>query len=224
MSGVRVLLVDDHAIFREGLSALLSVQPEIDVVGEAANGEAALGLVATCRPDVVVMDVRMPVLDGVAATKRLRATDPHCRIILLTTYDDDEYVFDGLRAGAVGYLLKNSETTKDKLVEAIHTAMRGEAILTPVVARKVVDHLSRLPDRAAMPEALRGDAPQPNPLSDREVQVVALIADGRSNREIADRLHLSEGTVKQAVSMVLGKLGARDRGHAAVIAKARGLI
>jgi DNA-binding NarL/FixJ family response regulator len=215
---VRVLLVDDQALFREALATLLSVRDDIEVVGEAGNGDEALRHAAELAPDVVLMDLRMPVLDGVAATRRLKAEQPRARVIALTTFDDDEDVFAALRAGAVGYLLK--DVSSARLVEAILAAARDESVLQPSVAAKLVARFAQLPDVDAAPR------PQPLvvPLSERELDVVRLLADGRSNREIADTLHLAEGTVKNHVTNVLGKLGARDRTQAALRAKALGLL
>jgi DNA-binding NarL/FixJ family response regulator len=215
---VRVLLVDDQALFREALATLLSVRDDIEVVGEAGNGDEAVRRAADLEPDVVLMDLRMPVLDGVAATRRLKAERPQARVIALTTFDDDEDVFAALRAGAVGYLLK--DVSSARLVEAILAAARGESVLQPSVAAKVVARFAQLPDEPAAPR------PQPLvvPLSERELDVVRLLADGRSNREIAGTLHLAEGTVKNHVTNVLGKLGARDRTQAALRAKALGLL
>ncbi|MFD5244350.1 response regulator [Amycolatopsis sp. NPDC058340] len=211
---VRVLIVDDQALFREALATLLEVQPEIDVVGEAANGEEAVRLCAELRPDVALMDLRMPVLDGIAATARLRAEQPGVRVLALTTFDDDEDVFAALRAGAVGYLLKDVSSTR--LVEALVAAERGESVLQPSVAAKLVARVARLP----------AETPQPlvTPLSERELEVVRLLADGRSNREIAKTLFLAEGTVKNLVTSVLSKLQVRDRTQAALRAKELGLF
>ena len=210
---VRVLLADDQALFREALTTLLEVQPGIEVVGEAANGEDAVRTSATTRPDVVLMDLRMPVLDGIAATARLRAEQPDVRVIALTTFDDDEDVFAALRAGAVGYLLK--DVTSARLVEALVAAARGETVLQPSVAAKVVARVVQLPADAA---------PLAHPLSEREVALVRLLADGRSNREIAGALFLAEGTVKNLVSSVLSKLGVRDRTQAALRARDLGIL
>jgi DNA-binding NarL/FixJ family response regulator len=175
MSGVSVLLVDDQALFREGLRTLLSVVPGIEVLGEAANGEAAVQQVRRLRPQVVLMDLRMPVLNGVEATRRLRAEAPETRVIVLSTFDDDEDVFDALRAGAVGYLLKDA--TRDKLVEAIRSAARGESFLQPSVAAKVVAEFSRLaPGRPAVAAAALVE-----PLSDRELEVLRCLTQGMSN-------------------------------------------
>jgi DNA-binding NarL/FixJ family response regulator len=215
---VRVLLVDDQALFREALATLLEVRAEIDVVGEAANGAEALDRVAALRPDVVLMDLHMPVLDGIGATRRLRVEHPGVRVLALTTFDDDEDVFAALRAGAVGYLLK--DVSSERLVEALLAAARGESVLQPSVAAKVVARFARMTDDDLAPR------PQPLvvPLSDRELEVLRLLADGGSNREIASALFLAEGTVKNHVTNVLAKLGARDRTQAALRARALDLI
>jgi DNA-binding NarL/FixJ family response regulator len=215
---VRVLVVDDQALFREALATLLEVRPEIEVVGEAANGAQALDRVATLRPDVVLMDLHMPVLDGIAATRRLRVEQPGIRVLALTTFDDDEDVFAALRAGAVGYLLK--DVSSERLVEALLAAARGESVLQPSVAAKVVARFARMADDEPVPR------PQPLvvPLSDRELEVLRLLAEGASNREIAAALFLAEGTVKNHVTNVLAKLGARDRTQAALRARALDLV
>ncbi len=217
MSAIRVLLVDDQALFREGLRTLLGIHPDLEVVGEAANGEEALRLAADMHPDVVLMDLRMPVLDGVSATRRLSASQPGCRVIVLTTFDDDEYVFEGLRAGAMGYLLK--DTPSEKLVEAIHTVARGESFLQPSVAAKVVAEFARLSERPQHPPE---DLPEA--LSEREIEILRLVAAGASNKEIADKLVIAEGTVKNHITNILGKLGVRDRTQAALKAKQMGLV
>jgi DNA-binding NarL/FixJ family response regulator len=211
---IRVLLADDQALFREVLHTLLSVQVDIEVVGEAANGEEALRLAAETRPDVVLMDLQMPVLDGVAATRRLQAELPQCRVIVLTTFDDDEYVFEGLRAGAVGYLLK--DTPSKRLIEAIQLAVRGESFLQPSIASKVIAELAR--------NAKPASQPLTEPLTPRESDILSLLARGLSNREIAEQLFLTEGTVKNHVTNILGKLGVRDRTQAALRARELGLI
>jgi DNA-binding NarL/FixJ family response regulator len=216
---VRVLLVDDQALFREALATLLSTRDEIVVVGEAGDGDEALRAVAALSPDVVLMDLRMPVLDGIAATRRIAVDWPAVRVIALTTFDDDDDVFPALRAGAVGYLLKDVPSAR--LVEAILAASKGESVLQPSVAARVVARLARMPDDGGRPPQ-----PQPlvDPLSEREIEVARLLADGRTNREIAQALFLAEGTVKNHVTSVLGKLGARDRTQAALRARALGLI
>jgi DNA-binding NarL/FixJ family response regulator len=215
---VRVLLADDQALFREALATLLSARAEVEVVAEAGDGAEALERAAECRPDVVLMDLHMPVLDGIGATRRLRVEQPAVRVLALTTFDDDEDVFAALRAGALGYLLK--DVSGDRLVEAVLAAARGESVLQPSVAAKVVARVARMADDVPRPR------PQPlvDPLTEREVEVLRLLAEGGSNREIAAALFLAEGTVKNHVTNVLAKLGARDRTQAALRARALDLI
>ncbi len=217
MSAVRVLVVDDQALFREALVTLLGARPEVEVVGEAGDGQQALERAAELQPDVVLMDLHMPVLDGIGATRRLRVEQPGVRVLALTTFDDDEDVFAALRAGALGYLLK--DVSSDRLVEAVLSAARGESVLQPSVAAKVVARFAQLDDAPR-------SRPQPLvvPLSGRELDVLRLLAGGRSNREIAAALYLAEGTVKNHVTNVLGKLGARDRTQAALRARALDLL
>ena len=216
MNPIKILLVDDQPLFREGLCTLLSVHPDFEVVGEAANGAEAIRLARSLLPLVVLMDLQMPVLDGVAATRRLHEEQPDCRVIVLTTFDDDELVFDGLRAGAVGYLLKDAPS--EKLAEAIRVAARGETFLQPSVAAKVVAEFARLSRKTVTIDNVI------EPLSEREIEILRLIAQGASNREIAGTLFLAEGTVKNHVTSILGKLEARDRTQAALKAKDCGLI
>jgi DNA-binding NarL/FixJ family response regulator len=204
---IRILLADDQPLFREGLRVLLSVQADFEIVGEAGNGHEALALAGSLAPDVVLMDVQMPELDGVAATRRLAETRPACRVIMLTTFDDDEYVFEGLRAGAVGYLLK--DTPSARLAEAIRAAARGESFLQPSIAAKVVAEFTRLSQRPA--PSRPPDEANPDRLSEREVEVLRLVAQGASNKEIAAQLFLAEGTVKNHLTNILGKLGATGR-------------
>jgi DNA-binding NarL/FixJ family response regulator len=215
---IRVLLVDDQALFREGLETLLSVHRDIQVVGQASNGQEAVEVAAQLHPDVVLMDVRMPILNGVRATRRLKRAQPQCRVIVLTTFDDDEYVFDALRAGAVGYLLK--DVASARLVEAIRAAARGESILEPSVAAKVIAEFTRV--SSMVPSAQMEQLVEP--LSERELEILGLIARGASNREIADQLFIAEGTVKNHVTHILGKLGVRDRTQAALKARELGLL
>jgi DNA-binding NarL/FixJ family response regulator len=216
MNAIRILLVDDQELFREALNTLLSVQSDFNVVAEASNGEEALRLVAQFNPDVVLMDLRMPVLDGVSATQRLRTQFPDCRVIVLTTFDDDDLVFEGLRAGAVGYLLK--DTSAEKLFEAIRAAARGEYFLQPSITAKVVAEFARI----ARPAILTGE--DVIPLSTREVEVLRLVAEGASNRDIANKLVITEGTVKNHLSNILSKLAVKDRMQAVIKARQLGII
>ena len=214
---LNVLLVDDQRLMRDGLRTLLELEPDMTVAGEAADGEEALARFRESRPDVVLMDVRMPGMDGVEATRRLRAMDPAAKVIILTTFDDDEYVFEGLRAGAVGYLLK--ALSGEELADAIRTVAAGGALIDPAVTRKVVSEFARL-----APPARSIDAGLAEPLSEREKEVLGLVARGLSNREIADTLFLAEGTVKNYVTTILQKIGVRDRTQAALRARELGLL
>lgn len=215
---IRVLLVDDQVLFREGLETLLSVHKDIQVVGNASNGQEAFDVAIHVRPDVVLMDVRMPVLDGVRATSLLKDALPQCRVIVLTTFDDDEYIFDALRSGAVGYLLKDVDSAQ--LVEAIRAAARGESILEPSVAAKVIAEFSRV---SSMVPSIQMEQ-LVEPLSERELEILVLIARGASNKEIANQLFITEGTVKNHITHILSKLGVRDRTQAAIKAKELGLL
>lgn len=215
---IRVLLVDDQVLFREGLEILLSVHKDIQVVGNASNGQEAFDVATHVRPDVVLMDVRMPVLDGVRATSLLKDVLPQCRVIVLTTFDDDEYIFDALRSGAVGYLLKDVDSAQ--LVEAIRAVARGESILEPSVAAKVIAEFSRV--SSMVPSVQMEQLVEP--LSERELEILVLIARGASNKEIASQLYITEGTVKNHITHILSKLGVRDRTQAAIKAKELGLL
>jgi DNA-binding NarL/FixJ family response regulator len=213
---IRLLLTDDQALFREGLRTLLSLQPDFAVNGEAANGQEAIDLALTLHPDIVLMDLNMPVLDGVAATRRIREALPGTRVLVLTTFDDDEMIFDGLRAGASGYLLK--DTPGEVLFAAIRAAHRGESFLPPAIAAKVVAEFTRM--SSGVPKAQ-----QPlEALTEREREILKQLATGASNKEIAAALFLTEGTVKNYVTVVLGKLGVRDRTQAALKARELGLL
>jgi DNA-binding NarL/FixJ family response regulator len=217
MSAVRVLIADDQALFREGLRTLLSTRPEIEVVGEAANGAEALAEVERLQPGVVLMDLRMPVMDGIVATTAMRERWPSIPVLVLTTFDDDASLFGALRAGAAGYLLK--DVSSDTLVAAVTAAARGEAFLQSTVTGRVVAAFARLMESGGpRAEALV------MPLSPREREILALLGTGASNKEIADRLCLAEGTVKNHVTNILTKLDVRDRTQAAIRARQLGLV
>lgn len=214
---IKILLVDDQSLFREGLRTLLEVQPDFRIVGEASNGEESLRLAATTQPDIILMDLRMPVMDGVTATRRLHDSFPAMCVIALTTFDDDELVFDALRAGAVGYLLKDASS--EKLYEAIRAASRGEYFLLPSITAKVMSEFKRM---ARTPRIVQNEMIAR--LSERELEVLRQVASGKSNREIAETLVIAEGTVKNHLTSILAKLEARDRMQAVVKAREYGLI
>jgi DNA-binding NarL/FixJ family response regulator len=214
---IRILLVDDQRLMREGLRILLELETDLEVVGEAVDGGAALDAYARLEPDVVLMDVRMPGMDGVEATWRLRERWPDARIMILTTFDDDEYVFEGLRAGALGYLLK--DVSGHDLADAVRTIAAGGALIEPSVARRVVTEFARMAPPTRPP-----DEGLAEPLSEREREILRLLAQGLSNREIAARLSLAHGTVKNYVTTILQKLGVRDRTQAALRARELGLL
>ena len=211
---VRVLIVDDQRLMREGLRTLLELDARVEVVGEAADGVEALEKVGALRPEVALVDVRMPRMDGVELVRRLSAEHPSVMALVLTTFEDDEYVFGGLRVGARGYLLK--DTPSEELVAAVVKVRRGETVLGGTVAARVVRELDRLPGPAA-----EGTGPS-GALSEREVEVLRLIGSGTSNKEIARRLYITEGTAKNHVSKILRKLGLKDRTQAALYAAERG--
>jgi NarL family two-component system response regulator LiaR len=210
---ITVLLVDDHEMVRRGVRAFLETQPDISVVAEAGSGEEAVRLAAEHAPDVALMDLIMPGMDGVEATRRLTSQSPRTRVVMLTSYHDDEHVFPAIRAGALSYVLK--EIGPGELAEAVRKAAAGEAVLHPRVAARVVRELYGA--RRDEPNAFRE-------LSDRELEVLKLIADGLNNTEIAGRLYVSEKTVKSHVSNILGKLHLADRTQAAVYAWRQGVV
>ena len=216
---IRVLLVDDQSLVRVGFRMILQDEADIEVVGEAADGQAAIEAAATHRPDVIVMDIRMPVLDGIAATRAIvhDGTAPRPRVLVLTTFDADEYVVDALRAGASGFLLK--DVTPTDFVNALRIVAAGEALLSPAVTRRLLERFA-----ARLPRADTTRAAALRTLTDREVDVLKLIARGFSNREIAEQLVLAEPTVKTHVSHVLEKLDLRDRAQAVVLAYEAGLV
>ena len=211
---IRVLVADDQAMVRAGFRMLLSREPGIEVVGEASNGVEAVRLAGQCRPSVVLMDIRMPRLDGLEATRQILAADAAPRVLVLTTFDLDEYIFEALNAGASGFVLKDDPP--ESLVAAIRTVAEGEALLSPAVTRRVIARFTRLARPARPPEL--------DTLTPRELDVLRLVAEGLSNGEIASRLFIGDGTVKTHVAHVLQKLGLRDRVQAVVLAHRVGLV
>lgn len=217
MEKIRVLLVDDQTMFRDGLKVLLRAEKDLEVIGEAGDGEEALQKAAELKPDVILMDLRMPVMDGATATRHLKSRHPECRVIVLTTFDEDAAVFDAMRSGAIGYLLKDAPT--EKLYEAIRAAYRGESVLQPSVAARLVAQFSRLAESAP-----RWSQELVEPLSAREMDVLRLMAAGDTNREIAQKLVVAEGTVKNHVTSIFNKLDVTDRTKAVVRARELGLV
>jgi DNA-binding NarL/FixJ family response regulator len=222
---IKVLLVDDQNLIRQGIRLLLELEPDIQVVGQAADGRRALQQVEALHPDVVLMDVRMPEMDGLTATRLLSASHPEVKVIILTTFEDDETVFDGLKAGASGYLLK--DISSEEMAQAVRKVAAGEALIQSRLTRKVLAEFSRLAsatDRQAPPKTTAVAEALPVALTERELQVLQALTHGLSNREIADQLVITEGTVKNHVSSLIDKLGVRDRTQAVLKAQELGLI
>ncbi len=228
---IRVLLVDDHAMLRAGFRTILDTQPDITVVGEAATGAEAVAQASTLRPDVITMDVQMPDMDGIEATRRIVA-DPQvgAAIAIVTTFDRDDYLYQALDAGASGFLLKNAGA--EDLIAAVRALAAGDGMLAPEVTRRVLARFTTASATASNPASAPASAPAPSqvaatvladPLTDREAEVLVLLADARSNAEIASALFIGEATVKTHVSRILQKLGARDRVQAVVLAHRMGL-
>lgn len=213
---IRVLICDDQSLVRSGFRMILEAREDLEVVGEAEDGLKAVELARQTGPDVILMDVRMPNLDGVQATRRIVEAGSGARVIVLTTYDLDEYVFDAIRAGASGFLLKDVQPTQ--LVDGIRAVAAGDALLAPSVTRRLLDTFARaLPERDPAPASLSS-------LTEREIEVLRLLANGLSNAELAERLFVSEATVKTHVSNLLRKLGVRDRVQAVILAYEAGLV
>jgi DNA-binding NarL/FixJ family response regulator len=212
---IRVLIADDQALMRGGLRMILDAEPDLDVIGEAIDGADAVRGFERWQPDVVVMDVRMPTMDGIAATRHITAIDPSAKVLILTTFDLDEYVYDALRAGASGFLLK--DRPPEELVHAVRVVAGGDALLAPAVTRRLIEEFAHRPDAPVAPAGLEE-------LTDREREVLVLMARGRSNAEIASSLFVAETTVKTHVGRVLHKLGLRDRAQAVVLAYESGLV
>ena len=210
---MKILLCDDQAVIRDGLELLLNLEKDFQVVGAAQDGSEAVELASQKQPDIILMDLKMPVMNGIEATREIHAKFPNIKILVLTTYDDDEWVFDAIRAGASGYLLK--DTPRQKIVEAIRGTMDGKSFVDPAVAGKL---LNQVASKQTQPTSVLTDK-----LTERELDVLRLIARGINNSEIAKQLHLSEGTVRNHVSAILEKLGVSDRTQAAVIAIQHGI-
>jgi DNA-binding NarL/FixJ family response regulator len=216
VSKIGVLLVDDDDLMRAGLRAVLSSDDAIEVLGEAVDGRDAVGRVGLLKPDVVLMDVRMPRLDGIAATREIARVAPESRVLVVTTFEDDEYIFGALGAGASGFLLKRSRP--EELIAAIKVVAAGEALLAPSVTRRVVDKMAQAPDPGRRAEARLEE------LTERETEVLELLARGLSNQEIAERLVVEHSTVKTHVKRILMKLAVRDRVHAVILAYETGVV
>jgi len=211
---IRVLVVDDQAMVRAGFRLLLADEPDLEVVAEASNGLEAVAEAARCRPHVVLMDIRMPELDGLEATRRVLAADPDSRVLILTTFDLDEYVYRALQAGASGFVLKDDPP--EQLIAAVRTVAAGDALLSPAITKRVIRQFTRIP-RPAPPKEL-------DELTAREKDILRLIAEGLSNTEIGQRLYIGETTVKTHVTHILQKLGLRDRVQAVVLAYQTGIF
>jgi DNA-binding NarL/FixJ family response regulator len=214
---IRLVIADDQQLFREAIKTLLSVQTEFEVVGEAGNGNEAIKLVEEHHPEIVLMDLRMPVMDGVKATRHIKANYPNTHVVILTTFDDDNDLFDGLKAGAVGYLLK--DISSEQLFEGLRYAARGEFFLLPSETAKIVAEFSRLSNTSEDTRFIPVET-----LTKREIEILKLVATGASNRDIADILVITEGTVKNHISNILGKMEVKDRLQAAVKARQKGLL
>jgi len=210
-----VLIADDQALMRGGFRMIIDAEPDLEVVGEAIDGEDAVRGFERWTPDVVVMDVRMPTMDGIEATRRITALDASAKVLMLTTFDLDEYVYDALRAGASGFLLK--DRPPEELVHAVRVVAGGDALLAPAVTRRLIEEFARRPEAPSSPAGL-------DELTEREREVLALMARGLSNAEIASSLFVAETTVKTHVGRVLHKLGLRDRAQAVVLAYESGLV
>ena len=213
---IKLLICDDQAVVRDGLSIMLNLAPDLEVVAVASNGREAVQLSAEWQPDLILMDLKMPIMNGIEATRQISAAQPLVKILVLTTYDDDEWVFDAIRAGAAGYLLK--DTPREQIIAAIRGTVAGATHVDPQVAGKLFAQISQPANAAPIASTLTAD------LSARELDILKLLAAGLANSEIAERLHLSKGTVQNYVSNIFVKLDVTDRTQAAVIALRHGLV
>ncbi len=218
---IRVLLADDQELLRMGFRMILTQEPGIEVVGEAGNGEEAIALASSCDPHVVLMDVRMPIVDGIEATRQIVSDNPAVRVLVLTTFDLDAYAFGALRAGASGFLLK--DVPPAELVAGIRAVASGDAVVSPRITRRLLDEFAPLLETPGQRELAQGASAMAK-LTDREQEVLVAVAEGLSNAEIAGRLFVSEATVKSHVGRILGKLGLRDRVQAVVFAFQAGIV
>lgn len=207
MPDIRLVIVDDHPVVRDGLRGMLESQPDFEVVGEGANGEEAVQLAGSLKPEVMLMDLRMPVMDGVTALEQIKASSPEVKVLVLTTYDSDADILPAIEAGAMGYLLK--DTSREDLYSAIRATARGDSVLSPGVAARIIGQMR---------------APAEEKLSSRELEVLQLVAEGDSNSEIGDRLHISQATVKSHLIHIFDKLGVSDRTAAVTVALRRGIL
>ena len=207
MNKIRLVIVDDHPVVRDGLRGMLESQPDFEVVGEGANGEEAVQLANSLKPEVMLMDLRMPLMDGVTALGQIKTSSPAVQVLVLTTYDSDADILPAIEAGAMGYLLK--DTSREDLFSAIRATARGESVLSPGVAARIIGHMR---------------APAEEKLSSRELEVLQLVAEGDSNSQIANRLHISQATVKSHLIHIFDKLGVSDRTAAVTVALRRGIL
>lgn len=212
MEVIKILIVDDHPVVREGIGAMLKREPDFRIIGEASNGNEALEKARELSPDVILMDLRMPEVDGVEAIKRIKTEKPDIKFIILTTYSDDEYIFKGIAAGARAYLLKDAP--RDELFKAIRAVSRGESLIQPVVASRLLDKLAELSNKTSSVEML----------SEREIEVLNLMAKGASNKDIADQLSITQSTVKTHITSIFQKLDVTTRTEAVTTALKKGII
>lgn len=210
MTMIRLLIVDDQALVREGMATLLALEDDLEIIGQASHGDEAFALAEDLKPDIILMDIRMPVCDGVMATRKIHQRHPQIKIVVLTTFDDEEFILQALQAGASGYLLK--DTPSEQVAAAVRTVHQGHTLLGPTVTPKVLSHLTA-------PKQANKKVDYESLLTQREIEVLKLLGQGKSNREIAKTLHITEGTVKNHVTRILNQVGVRDRTQAALWAQ-----